>query len=107
MYFLTKYHNRKTHTKKCTQKHTQMKNRRAEAVADPNPGWTDLCGGRVLLQHNYKISPNSNTFLNGRVLFVFYKLTTYEYMTLFCYTYVCFCIYKTCIAMEEFVRNEI
>ena len=44
-------------------------NRRAEAVAGPTPGWTDLCGGRVLLQQNDKISPNSNTFLDGRVLF--------------------------------------
>jgi len=44
-------------------------NRRAEAAVGSNPGTVKLSGVKVLLQQNYKITPNSFEFMDGRHLF--------------------------------------
>ena len=44
-------------------------NRRAEAAVGSNPGTVKLSGVKVLLQQNYKITPNSIEFMDGIILF--------------------------------------
>ena len=44
-------------------------NRRAEAAVGSNPGTVKLSGVKVLLKQNYKITPNSFEFMDGRHLF--------------------------------------
>ena len=44
-------------------------NRKAEAAVGSNPGTVELCGVRVLLQQNYKITPNGIELMDRRILF--------------------------------------
>jgi len=43
-----------------------------EAVVGSNPGTVELCGVGVLLQQNYKITPNSIEYMAGRILLALY-----------------------------------
>jgi len=63
-----KNNNKKTTIHK-TNYNEHKGNRRAEAAVGSNPGTVKLSGVRVLLQQNYKITPNSIELMDARILF--------------------------------------